>query len=157
MTTTDDLIARLNIRHNCTGDTGLHERAAAALREQRDEIARIGQALGDAARELGQVAGPVDERIRIYRRHWQDLIEKADAERDALIRERDSAKADLEDVCDQRDAAMKDAERYRSKLFELGVMEDAPCFFCGYNGPGYFQPTTHPCAAEHHAAMKERP
>jgi hypothetical protein len=22
----------------------------------------------------------------------------------------------------------------------------APCALCGYNGPGFFQPTTHPCA-----------
>lgn len=22
----------------------------------------------------------------------------------------------------------------------------APCVLCGYNGPGFFQPTTHPCA-----------
>lgn len=23
----------------------------------------------------------------------------------------------------------------------------APCVLCGYNGPGFFQPSTHPCAA----------
>ena len=27
----------------------------------------------------------------------------------------------------------------------------APCYLCGYNGPGYFQPETHPCAATYHA------
>lgn len=26
---------------------------------------------------------------------------------------------------------------------------DAPCARCGYNGPGYYQPETHPCAKEH--------
>lgn len=50
-------------------------------------------------------------------------------------------------------ADARDAARWRRKLFELGVMEDAPCFFCGYNGPGYFQPTQHACAIEHHAAI----
>lgn len=29
----------------------------------------------------------------------------------------------------------------------------APCYLCGYNGAGYFQPETHPCAALYHAAM----
>lgn len=25
----------------------------------------------------------------------------------------------------------------------------APCHLCGYNGPGYYQPDTHPCAAKY--------
>lgn len=29
--------------------------------------------------------------------------------------------------------------------------EKAPCYICGYNGPNYFQPATHRCAAEHQA------
>lgn len=29
--------------------------------------------------------------------------------------------------------------------------EQAPCYLCGYNGPGYFQSDTHPCAAKYHA------
>lgn len=50
-------------------------------------------------------------------------------------------------------AAEADAEieRLRALLFSLGVMEQAPCFCCGYNGPGYFQPDIHPCAALHHS------
>ena len=35
-------------------------------------------------------------------------------------------------------------------LFARGAMEEAPCFCCGYNGPGYYQPDTHPCAKRHH-------
>jgi hypothetical protein len=31
--------------------------------------------------------------------------------------------------------------------------ERAPCYLCGYNGPGYYQPDTHPRAAEYHAAQ----
>ncbi len=46
-----------------------------------------------------------------------------------------------------------EVERYKKRLFEMGAMEEAPCIFCDYNGPGYFQPDTHPCAALHHAAM----
>lgn len=33
------------------------------------------------------------------------------------------------------------------------AMADAPCFVCGYNGPGYFQPDKHPCAKWYHAAI----
>lgn len=29
--------------------------------------------------------------------------------------------------------------------------ESAPCYLCGYNGPGYYQPSQHPCAAGYHA------
>lgn len=30
-------------------------------------------------------------------------------------------------------------------------LSEAPCDQCGYNGPSYYQPDTHPCAAAHHA------
>jgi hypothetical protein len=33
----------------------------------------------------------------------------------------------------------------------------APCYLCGYNGPGYFQSETHPCAALYHAAQHQEP
>lgn len=33
--------------------------------------------------------------------------------------------------------------------------ERAPCYLCGYNGPGYYRPDTHPCAAKYHAALEE--
>jgi hypothetical protein len=31
----------------------------------------------------------------------------------------------------------------------------APCYLCGYNGPGYYQPNTHPCAAKYHVEDAE--
>lgn len=33
--------------------------------------------------------------------------------------------------------------------------ERAPCYICGYNGPGYYRPDTHPCAAKYRAAQEE--
>lgn len=44
-------------------------------------------------------------------------------------------------------------EALQELLFERGAMEDAPCFVCGYNGQGYFQPDKHACAARHHEAI----
>lgn len=41
-------------------------------------------------------------------------------------------------------------ERLEDRLFAAGAMEQAPCFCCGYNGPGYYQPDSHPCAKRHH-------
>lgn len=41
-------------------------------------------------------------------------------------------------------------ERLEDMLFSSGAMEAAPCFCCGYNGPGYYQPDKHPCATRHH-------
>lgn len=36
------------------------------------------------------------------------------------------------------------------RLFTLGEMNKPPCFCCGYNGEGYYQPEKHPCAERHH-------
>ena len=46
--------------------------------------------------------------------------------------------------------AAREIERLRNLRFRAGAMAQAPCFCCGYNGPGYFQPKTHPCATRHH-------
>jgi len=32
------------------------------------------------------------------------------------------------------------------------LLSAAPCDVCGYNGPGYYQPSQHPCAASRQAA-----
>ena len=37
------------------------------------------------------------------------------------------------------------------------LLSAAPCDQCGYNGPGYYQPDTHQCAAKHHKALAEQP
>jgi hypothetical protein len=53
----------------------------------------------------------------------------------------------------------KDISKYVGKLesllFELGAMNNSPCFKCGYNGSGYFNPTIHACATKHHELYKE--
>ncbi len=41
-------------------------------------------------------------------------------------------------------------DKLEKLLFSLGAMNKPPCFKCGYNGPGYYQPETHPCAKLHH-------
>jgi len=45
--------------------------------------------------------------------------------------------------------------RYEALLFSMGAMKNAPCFCCGYNGPNYYDPTHHPCAKRHHAAVEK--
>lgn len=49
---------------------------------------------------------------------------------------------------------LEKVENLENRLFELGEMKNAPCFVCGYNGPGYFQPDKHPCADRHHKLCK---
>jgi hypothetical protein len=44
-------------------------------------------------------------------------------------------------------------EPYLQIAFAKGAMFNAPCFVCGYNGSGYFDPKSHPCATKHHAAI----
>lgn len=50
----------------------------------------------------------------------------------------------------ERDQLKAEIERLRDYLFSTGAMNNPPCFNCGYNGPGYFQPDKHPCAKKHH-------
>jgi hypothetical protein len=50
--------------------------------------------------------------------------------------------------------ALNELERLKGLLFSLGAMSDPPCFACGYNGPGYYQTSHHPCAARHHEAQQ---
>lgn len=33
--------------------------------------------------------------------------------------------------------------------------EKSPCYLCGYNGPGYFQVETHPCAEFYHKSGED--
>lgn len=40
-------------------------------------------------------------------------------------------------------------------LFSMGAMETPPCFVCGYNGAGYYQPSKHKCAERHHKMREE--
>ena len=47
-------------------------------------------------------------------------------------------------------------KKYEKLLFELGAMENPPCFRCGYNGAGYFQPDIHPCAKLHNSSRENK-
>lgn len=47
-------------------------------------------------------------------------------------------------------------KRLRKLAMSTHLFEEAPCFICGYNGPGYYQPEQHPCAALYHEAMEEQ-
>jgi hypothetical protein len=40
------------------------------------------------------------------------------------------------------------------ELFKLGAMNKLPCFCCGYNGEGYYQPDKHPCVRRHDKLSK---
>lgn len=63
------------------------------------------------------------------------------------------ARAELHDYYGAQLAALRaEIERLTTRLFDRGEMDKPPCFVCGYNGAGYYNPDTHPCAAKHHAA-----
>lgn len=53
------------------------------------------------------------------------------------------------------DELRAEIKRLQDLLFARGAMAEAPCFCCGYNGPGYFQVEAHPCAERHLLAMSE--
>ena len=52
--------------------------------------------------------------------------------------------------CDEwMDWAEAEIRRLQKIVIEK-TMQDPPCNVCGHNGPGYYQPKTHPCAAIWH-------
>jgi hypothetical protein len=58
---------------------------------------------------------------------------------------------DVESVSDSNDLLDKKVMRkLHDRLFAIGAMEEPPCFCCGYNGHGYYNPAQHACAARHH-------
>jgi len=46
--------------------------------------------------------------------------------------------------------------RLENLLFKKGLMCEAPCFLCGYNGPEYYESSHHPCASRHHEFCNKR-
>ena len=52
-------------------------------------------------------------------------------------------KADAEELAN----AANEIERLRKIIAEHELWKEAPCCLCGYNGPNYFQPSIHKCAA----------
>lgn len=59
--------------------------------------------------------------------------------------DRDDIRAALTAALAGQQLATVDRARFRK----------APCYLCGYNGAGYFQSETHPCAALYHAAQQQ--
>jgi len=53
------------------------------------------------------------------------------------------------------DELRAEIKRLQDMLFARGAMAEAPCFCCGYSGPGYFQVESHPCAERHLLSMDE--
>jgi hypothetical protein len=78
-------------------------------------------------------------------------IHKLKCTRDVQFVDMDeSYKIDNERLESENAALSKRVEELEDRLFTLGEMNHAPCFACGYNGEGYYQPDTHPCAEKHH-------
>jgi len=44
----------------------------------------------------------------------------------------------------------------REERIDTKRFAEAPCHLCGYNGPDYYQPSTHPCAARFHSAKEPK-
>ena len=55
----------------------------------------------------------------------------------------------------ERDILKARVRVLEDRLFALGEMENSPCFCCGYNGAGYFNPEQHPCAKRYHKLREE--
>ena len=104
-----------------------------------------------------------NERLRAECHEWKveaeyqkDRFKKRGGELDALDEQIRVLIAERDGIRVERDAAVARAALFEVVLFRTGAMEIPPCFKCGYNGPNYYQPAAHPCAATHHALKEEK-
>ncbi|WP_136259402.1 hypothetical protein [Rhodanobacter lindaniclasticus] len=76
---------------------------------------------------------------------------------EAMMNEQDSAdgegprEVEMLDIYRAMLAAAPSAESGEVEI-DRARFKKAPCYLCGYNGHGYYQAETHPCAAKYHAA-----
>lgn len=65
-----------------------------------------------------------------------------------------AAQSDLARLAKSNAELRAEVERLRAQIeampFNEIAFESPPCYLCGYNGPRYYQPDTHPCAAKYH-------
>ena len=144
------------------------ERELEVVRAQRDEHARWRSDLADklhvAEAQLAERTKEMDE-ARTYcaglasyicEPIYDDVANRCGVQADAQAAAGGAAVERWANADKQRlraESAERQVEKMLDRLFERGEMALAPCFACGYNGPNYFQPDVHPCAARHHAAL----
>ncbi len=80
-----------------------------------------------------------------------ELAGAAAIEKDLREMEKESARR-IVNLAEENADLRALVKKHEKRLFAFGAMEKPPCFRCGYNGPGYYQPDKHPCAALHHKA-----
>jgi chromosome segregation ATPase len=105
----------------------------------KNEAAAHLRTLADLATAQARVAELEVERVRLVKSAREAWDERAKAQTFATN-------------CQNRtERSEDDLAAARALLFKCGQMTKPPCFVCGYNGEGYYNPTKHPCAAHHHA------
>ncbi len=55
--------------------------------------------------------------------------------------------ANVEEQLASLKAQVERLSAWQTSVLRRRGLSDAPCDVCGYNGVGYYQPSTHPCAA----------
>ena len=128
------------------------DRIFATIRADRARIAELGREIVLAEETTGQLRRELGVRM-------EQLAERT-RERDEALDRIDNPMSGLTRGISvwrtRAESAERQMEKMRDRLFERGAMALAPCFACGYNGPNYFQPDVHPCAARHHAAIAQQ-
>jgi hypothetical protein len=115
---------------------------------------------GMSSTELLDFCAEFEARVRQDEREkcFEPLLKRADeimdSERQGTTERIRQTEAKRDDLFSKLAAARVEVERLAGVAFKAGVMDHAPCFYCGYNGEGYYQPDKHPCAARHHKAME---
>jgi DNA repair exonuclease SbcCD ATPase subunit len=123
-----------------------------SMKRQRDEAIARNKIMADSLNRRGKSIFPEFVELR-------NRAEAAERERDHKDAQHTKLYAQFDAALREAEALRKDAEKWRSHIAKNEtwekLFENAPCFVCGYNGPGYFQPDKHPCAKLYHEAIAD--
>lgn len=139
----DKMIARLCVEHEPGAWSRSCESCALVLEARALRMKPIN------INPLAEMQAQLAERTRERDRYHDALIDRHGGEPIALLHELDGER-------EMRESAERQVRALQDRLFMRGEMALAPCFVCGYNGPNYYQPDAHPCAARHHAALAQQ-
>ena len=109
--------------------------ASAELNEAHERIAELEAELAQAEKKLADHLA--------YWGNLDDLVQRAEKAEAALAEEREIRDAYVL----KAEAALAEREQTITRMLRIRGLSDAPCDMCGYNGRGYYNPKTHPCAA----------
>lgn len=130
------------------------ERLRDLIRKERDcaEPTDV-DLLEDAAAEVERLRG-IEQLAQMWA-VYQDDDSKREQQADPWLRQ--MAETCEENLYNAVAEASPSPVIARPQRMDIKRFQKAPCYICGYNGPGYYQPEVHDCAGLYHEQTNEMP